>query len=155
HLLRRSDRSDLGVWRLASKPGATPERILAPASSEPRLRQLGTIWSTALALDANGRRLAVVSCGPENCLARVIGLASPRVILVAGAALGDLIACDGDRLVGWAPCHGFPCPILSVNVGDGSRAVLAADATGAAIVAGGSLRIAISIVGGGVVITDP
>ncbi len=145
HLVRRTDRADLGVWRLATDAAARLLRVLGPATDEPRIATLGPIWSTALGLDGEGRRLVAQSCNPLGCVARIVDLRTLRTTVVGGAGQGDLIALVGARLVTWASCHGLPCAVQAFDITTGRREILEVAAVSAAPFPGDSRFVAISI----------
>jgi hypothetical protein len=47
--------------------------------------------------------------------------------------LGSVIGLDGDRLVTYMACRGLPCPIVSTDLGTGTRTILS-PAAGPAVV---------------------
>lgn len=148
HLLRRSDRSDLGVWRVALREGRPAVPIAGPAADVRAIAALGPIWSTELGFDPVGARLAVQSCTPDGCATRVVDLASGDVTLAAGPGQGDLVALLGEQIVTWAACDGLPCPIVQVDLATGARTVLEPAAVAAAPLAGRSGWIAVAALDG-------
>jgi hypothetical protein len=144
HLLRRSDRADLGVWRLPSLDAGRLEPLAGPARDEPLVAALGPIWATELAFDATGSRLAIQSCAIDGCATRVVDLATGAVTVAAGSDQGDLVALVGDRLVTWAACDGVPCPVIAIDIRSGRRTVLEPVAVAAAPIAGASTWIAVA-----------
>jgi hypothetical protein len=107
-------------------------RVLDPIDPDERF---GRTFTTEFIWDVSGGQLAVQSCGEAACRVRVVDAAGGAPRTVAEPDLGTLVALDGDALVAYAACPGLPCPILSVNVGTGSRQVLA-DAAAASVVIG-------------------
>src|SRR3990172_5285593 len=69
HLLRRSDRADLGIWRIGLEAGTGPRQVLGPPDPA-AFAPLGRARSTELRFDAPGGRLAVQSCSPIGCMTR-------------------------------------------------------------------------------------
>ncbi len=118
----RTTRADLGIW---ARPvdGTTPaRRVLEPIDPDERF---GRTFSTEFAWDLSRRALAVQSCGEVACRTRVFDLDGGTTRAVVEADLGALVGLDGDVLVSYAACRGFPCPIVSVNLETGTRETLA------------------------------
>lgn len=136
HVLRRADRADLGVWRVAAQADAAPSQILGPSSDVPEIAALGTIWSTELQFDESGNRLAVQSCGVDGCVTRVIDVGTGATAIVGGEFQGDLIAFAAGRLVVWAASDAVPSAIYAYDVQTGTRRLLLPDAMAAAPLAG-------------------
>ena len=110
HLVDRATRADLGTWRFTADPLAEPVRI-APALP---VDAVGPVWVTDLRLDTAGRRLAIQSCGEEQCQTRIfdLGLPAKGPSVLAGQQ-GALIGWAGTRLVTWSRCSMLPCGIVS------------------------------------------
>ena len=126
----RTSRADLGVWTRALD-GATPaRRILDPLEADDRF---GRTFSTEFAWSTDGQELAVQSCGEVACRTRVVDQTGRSVRSIAEPDLGTMVGLDGDRLVSYAACPGFPCPIVAVDLRTGSRQVLA-DAGAVAVI---------------------
>ncbi len=140
HLLARDSRADLGVWQVS--PDGRRTLLLVPLEdASRRAAGIDRVWATNLRTTRDGRRLAVQSCDPENCLTRIVERGSGRVTSLIGRQ-GDLIDFSGDRLVTWAACHGAPCGLVAWS-NDGSAAVLADSAIGAAVAGDGAVVIAV------------
>ncbi|MBI3751209.1 MAG: hypothetical protein HY263_06080 [Chloroflexi bacterium] len=141
HLVDRSTRADLGVWRLAAGT-ERPQRILEPL---PASLHFGTVWATDLVLDPTGRRLAVQSCQDRACLTRILDLARPSdaPIVLRGSGQGPMLGFAGDRLVTWAACDGLPCAILAWDGSAGGPTTLVADASAAGLTGDGHLLVAV------------
>ena len=149
----RRTRTDLGLWQ-RPLDGSTPaSRILPPIVADARF---GPTWLTDLAWSDDGRSLAVQSCGEVACRVRVLDPVIGDVQLVSDPDVGDLVGLAGDRLVAHGVCRGLPCPLVSVDLQDGTmtvldhaagQAVLSRDADGHPVVihevgaAGHTLRI--------------
>lgn len=117
----RATRADLGAWARALD-GATPaRRILDPLGADDRF---GRTFSTEFAWDVSGGKLGVQSCGESACRTRVMDPAGGTRQTVAEPDLGTLVGLEGDVLVTYAACPGFPCPIVAVNLATGTRKLL-------------------------------
>ncbi|MEO6207554.1 MAG: hypothetical protein ABIP77_06335 [Candidatus Limnocylindrales bacterium] len=128
----RRDRRDLGVWRRS--PGSDDaQQVLEPIPADPAF---GITWTTDLAWSADGRALAVTSCGEAACRIRVLDPATGGVQTVADPTLGGFVGLADERVVVRGACPGLPCPIVAVDLGDGSTHVLADAAGLAALVVG-------------------
>jgi hypothetical protein len=151
HLVARTARADLGVWRMAS-PGAQPVQVLEPL---PAGLALGPVWATDLQLDPAGRMLAVQSCLDRACVTRIVDLAATNrpAIVIRGQQQGPMLGFAGDRLVTWAACDGFPCGVLAWDLAASSATQLVADASAAAVTGDGRLLLAI-LDGPGAVVVD-
>jgi hypothetical protein len=124
----RATRADLGIW---SRPidGSQPAvRILEPIDPDDRF---GPTFSTEFAWDLSGGGLAIQSCGEMACRTRVVD-PDGGMRTVVDPDLGTLVGLDGDRLVTYAACAGFPCPVVSTDLSSGARSTLA-DAAAVAI----------------------
>jgi len=121
HRVDRRTRADLGLWR-RTLDGSTPaSRVLPPIVADARF---GFTWLTDLAWSEDGRSLVVQSCGEVACRFRILDPRTGGVRLVAYPGLGDIVGLAGDRLVAHGVCRGLPCPLLSLDVRDGSIVVL-------------------------------
>jgi hypothetical protein len=129
HRIRRSDRADLGIWRRPFGP-ETPTRLLGPMGAD---AVFGRTWSTDLAWSDDGRSLAVSTCGEVACRTRVLTLATAEIRSIRDPGHGTLVGLADDQLVVRAACRGLPCPVLAVDLRDGTERVLA-DAAGLAVV---------------------
>ncbi len=136
----RATRADLGVWRRTLGDGRQAVRVLAPMSADARF---GRTWLTDFAWSDDGRDLAVQSCGEIACRFRVLPLDGGPVRTVADDHLGDIVGLSDDRLVAHGACRGLPCPLIVVDLDDGSamtlhaaagQAVLARDGAGRSVV---------------------
>ncbi|HET8787099.1 MAG TPA: hypothetical protein VFM38_15810 [Candidatus Limnocylindrales bacterium] len=126
----RRTRADLGVWR-RRLDGTPPVRLLAPIGVDDRF---GPTWLTDLAWGDDGETLVVASCGEAACRYRLVPPSGGPVLSIADPELGALVGQADDRLVVREACRGLPCPIVSVGVRSGDRAVLA-DTAGQAVMA--------------------
>ena len=136
----RVSRTDLGVWRRSLDGRVPAVRVLAPIEAH---AGFGPTWLTDFVWSDDGRSLAVQSCGETACRFRVLSLAGDPLRTVADLRVGDAVGLSGDRLVAHASCRGLPCPLLVVDLADGSsmtlhaaagQAVLAQDAGGKPVV---------------------
>jgi hypothetical protein len=156
----RATRADLGVWRRSLDGTNAARQVLPPLDPDARF---GRTFSTELAWDVAGRRLAIQSCGEVACRTRVVDTAGAAVGTLDAPDLGLLVGLDGDRVVSYLACRGLPCPIVATDLRTGERRLIADDAglavvlatpDGARLVheiagaAGGRLR-SVSLDGGG------
>jgi len=126
----RGSRADLGVWR-RSLDGRTPAvRVLAPIEAH---AGFGPTWLTDFAWSGDGTSLAVQSCGETACRFRVLSLAGEPLRTVADPRVGDIVGLSGHRLVAHGSCRGLPCPLLVIDLEDGSSMILHAVAGQAAL----------------------
>lgn len=126
----RATRADLGIWTRQSDGTSPAVRILEPIEADERF---GRTYSTEFAWDLSGRRLAVQSCGEAACRVKVIDPMGGPTREIAEPDLGTLVGLEGDVLVAYGACPGFPCPILATDLTTGARLVLA-DAAAVAVV---------------------
>ena len=126
----RATRADLGIWARPLDGSSPAVLVLAPIDPDDRF---GRTWTTEFAWDVSGRVLAVQSCGEAACRTRVIDPAGGPPRILAEPDLGAMIGLDGDLLVTYAACPGFPCPILAVDLRTGTRRMLT-DAAAVAVV---------------------
>jgi hypothetical protein len=117
----RRTRADLGLWRSPIDGSTAPSRVLPPIVADARF---GPTWLTDLVWSDDGRSLAVQSCGEVACRVRVVHPVEGDVQLVSDPTLGDLVGLAGDRLVAHGACRGLPCPLVSVDLADGTTMVL-------------------------------
>jgi hypothetical protein len=128
----RETRADLGLWR-RSIDGTSPARqVLAPLAADDRF---GRTFSTELAWDVAGRRLAVQSCGEVACRTRVVGPDTDATVTLETPDLGLLVGFDADRIVTYGACRGLPCQVVSTDLRTAERRVLAERAGLAVVVA--------------------
>ena len=136
----RRTRADLGLWQRSLDGSTPPSRVLPPIVADARF---GPTWLTDLIWSDDGHALAVESCGEVACRVRVLDPVIGDVQLVSDPDLGDLVGVAGDRLVAHGACRGLPCPLVSVDLSDGSttvldhaagQAVLSRDAEGRSVV---------------------
>ena len=136
----RVSRADLGVWRRSLDGREPAVRVLAAIEAH---AGFGPTWLTDFAWSDDGTSLAVESCGEIACRFRILSLAGGAVRTVADARLGDIVGLTRDRLVAHGACRGLPCPLLVVDLSDGSamtlhpeagQAVLARDPDGRSVV---------------------
>ena len=126
----RTSRADLGVWQRPLDSGPA-RRILEPLPADDRF---GRTFATELTWAADGERLAVQACGEVACRTRIIARDGSLVGHLEAPDLGVLVGFDGDRAVAYGACRGWPCPIVSVDIGTGTRLILDANG-GQALVA--------------------
>ena len=133
HRVDRATRADLGVWR--RDPDAGPAvRVLPGMSPDDRY---GPTFTTELRLTDDGR-LTVSSCGELACRNRILDPVTGHVTSVE--ATGPMLGMHGSSLIAAGICHGFPCPIIAVDIGTGGRTIVVADA-GPAVVGGTGHRV--------------
>ena len=126
----RASRADLGTWRRPIDGSGPARRIVAPFPADERF---GRTFSTELAWNATGDRLAIQACGETSCRTRIVDPDGRHPRAVDDVSLGVMIGHDGDRLLTYRPCRGFPCDVVSIAA-DGSRAVIAPAAWSATLV---------------------
>ncbi len=117
----RRTRADLGLWQRPVDGSTPPSRMLPPIVADARF---GPTWLTDLVWSADARSLAVQSCGEVACRVRVLDPVIGDVQLVSDPDVGDLVGLAGDRLVAHGVCRGLPCPLVSVDLHDGTTTVL-------------------------------
>ncbi len=142
HLLDRSSRGDLGIWRAAFE-GGDPVRVLGPIP-DATLRAAGItqVWATTLLTSGDGSRLAVQSCDPEACVTRILDLRTGGIVTIDGAQ-GEVVGYTDDHLVTMAACGGLPCGVLSWEIATGTPTTLETAAIGAAVSPDGRVVVAI------------
>lgn len=128
----RVSRADLGIWLRPLDGRGEARRVLAPILAD---RRFGRTYSTEFTWDLAGDRLAIQSCGEAACRIRIISPGGGPAVTLHAPDLGLLIGLDGDRVVTYGACRGFPCPIVSTDLANGRRQVLA-EAAGPAVVVG-------------------
>jgi hypothetical protein len=128
----RTTRADLGVWARPLDGSLPALPILEPIGADERF---GPTYTTEFAWDLSGRTLAVQSCGEAACRTRVLDPAGESLRAVAESDLGSIVGLEGDVLVTYAACPGFPCPIIATDLATGARSVLADAGTAAVAVA--------------------
>ncbi|MEP6638405.1 MAG: hypothetical protein ABJC39_03575 [Chloroflexota bacterium] len=127
----RDNRADLGIWRRSMDGSTLPVRVLPPIADDARF---GRTFSTELTWDTSGDRLAVQSCGEAACRVRIVAPGSGPAMTLEEPDLGPLVGVDGDRVVTYEACRGLPCPIVSTDLRNGDRRVLAPAAGHAVVV---------------------
>lgn len=137
HRVDRTTRSDLGVWRRPLDGRRPAVRVVAPIRADARF---GPTWLTDFAWSDDGTSLAIQSCGEVACRFRILSLAGGPLRTVADDRLGDMVGLSGERLVAHGACRGLPCPLLAVNLADGSALTLHAAAGQAVLVRGADGR---------------
>ncbi len=121
----RATRADLGIWRRSVDGRTKPTRILAPLPSDDRF---GRTFSTGLTWSADGRVLAVRSCGELACRIRVLDPVTGVHRVLADPTLGDIVGLTADRVVARGACRGLPCPVMSVPIDGGDATLLEGEA---------------------------
>jgi hypothetical protein len=129
----RTTRADRGVWRRSLDGHDQAVRVLAPIGADPRF---GPTWLTDFAWSGDGTSVAIQSCGEVACRFRVLPLAGGPTRAVADDRLGDIVGLTADRLVAHGACRGLPCPLLVIDLDDGSAMTLH-PAAGQAVIARG------------------
>lgn len=141
HRVDRAARADAGIWRRAAEPG-TATRVLPGLAPDVRY---GPTFSTELRWTADGR-VGVASCGEIACRSRVFEPATGHLSSIE--ATGPMIGVDGDTVIAYEPCHGFPCPVVAVDTVTGTRTILIDDA-GPASLGGTDRRVLVFTSGDG------
>ncbi|HEY5434702.1 MAG TPA: hypothetical protein VIK13_05675 [Candidatus Limnocylindrales bacterium] len=131
HRVDRATRADQGVWR-RPLAGGVPTRVLAGLPAD---EAFGPTFVTELSWLADGR-LGVASCGERACRTRVLDPATGHTSAFEGT--GPLLGVEGDIGVAVSACAGLPCPIETIDLGNGRRRTLL-DAAGSAAVDDGVL----------------
>ena len=126
----RVSRADLGIWVRPMDGLGEARRVLAPIAPDKRF---GRTYSTEFTWDLVADRLAIQSCGEAACRVRIVAPGPASALTLDAPDLGLLIGLDGDSVVTYGACRGFPCPIVSTDVQRGGRRVLA-EAAGPAVV---------------------
>jgi hypothetical protein len=127
----RASRADLGVWMRPMDGRSRAQRVLGAIDPDGRF---GRTWSTEFTWSLAGDRLAVQSCGEAACRTRIILPGGALAATVDAPDLGLLVGFDGDQVVTYAACRGWPCPIVTTDARVGARRVLATDAGAATLV---------------------
>ena len=135
HRVDRTTRADLGIWRRGPDPGPAV-RVLPGISPDDRY---GPTFSTELRLTDDGR-LTVSSCGELACRNRILDPATGGVASVE--ATGPMLGMHGTTVIAAGVCHGFPCPIVAIDIEAGERTIVV-DEAGPAIVGGTGHRIVV------------
>lgn len=147
HAVRRSDRSDLGVWRLSPGRGG-PRRVLdGLEDGDPIVHAVGLVWSTTLRTDATGDTLAVQSCGEAACRTRVLDLRSGDVRRLGSGDDGAMVGVGGGWLIGFSACKGLPCQLTATAVADGRQRVLAPSAWSATTTVRAGRMVVLAVAG--------
>ncbi len=133
----RATRTDLGLFRRPLTADGPPERLLGPLDPDARF---GPTWTTELQWSTDGRTLAIQSCGAVSCRTRVVDPAGGMVGQTFDPAHGDIVGLTEERLIVHAACGGTPCPLISVDLRDGSGTTLVEAAGQAVLVTGPSDR---------------
>jgi len=147
HLVRRSDRADLGTWRFGSPGGTGDPTAVAPAIDPAVLG--GPAWTTDLRLDTTSRFLAIQSCTDAGCATRVFDLkSSSGPVLLAGThadraanGQGPLLGLANGAALTWAACAGYPCAVLSWDLASGTSSIVFDRADGAAVTRDGRFLV--------------
>ncbi len=120
HRVDRTTRRDLGVWRRTDEQVAAV-RVLPGLPADP---EYGPTFTTDLRQSADGH-LVVATCGVLACRTRILDPASGRVSAVR--ATGPAIGLATGRLVAYAACDWWPCPVLAIDPTSGARTTLVAE----------------------------
>jgi hypothetical protein len=144
HLVDRTTREDLGIWRRSLGDPSAPVQLL-PALATVELSSgpdpVGAIFSTEFAWTPDGLGLAVQSCGATRCQTRVLETTNGEITSYAASGQGGMLGVTGDLLVAYAACLGLPCPIVGTERATGRTRELAAAAGGAVLVIGPDPRL--------------
>jgi hypothetical protein len=126
----RATRADLGIWRRRIDGSDAPRQLLGAPAPDGRF---GRTFSTDFTWETAGDRLAIQSCGQIACRIRVITPSGGPTVTLDDPDLGPIVGLDGDLVVTYEACRGFPCPIMATDLWTGDRRVLA-PAAGSAVV---------------------
>jgi hypothetical protein len=117
----RTGRVDLGIWRRPLDGGSAAEPFLAPLPGDDRF---GATFSTEFTWDPDGTRLVVQTCGHLACRTRFVVGPTDSTATIADPDAGLLIGVDGDDLVQYEACRGFPCPVTVTDRTTGTSRIL-------------------------------
>lgn len=117
----RADRADLGIWRRSLDGSGAAAPVLAPLPADDRF---GPTFSTEFTWDPSGTRLAVQGCGEFACRTRFVVGPPGSNAARADPDAGLLIGINGDDLVQFQACRGFPCPVVVTDRATGTDRVL-------------------------------
>jgi hypothetical protein len=117
----RLGRVDLGIWRRPLDGSGPAVPVLAPLPADDRF---GPTFSTEFTWDPSGSRLAVQTCGEFACRTRFVVGPAESAATIADPEAGLLIGVDGDDLVQYGACRGFPCPVVVTDRATGTNRVL-------------------------------
>jgi hypothetical protein len=131
HALNRADRSDRGIWRLSIREGGAAQPLLPGIGPGDRLTdEIGQVWATGLQTSADGRWLAVESCGAEACRIRLARLGADGQPVV-GSFPGRLVDFDDRWLLTLGECDGLACDLTATDLVTGRARVLASSVSSA------------------------
>jgi hypothetical protein len=128
HRVDRVTRADLGVWRVPLRGGRAARLAAGPAADE----RYGRTFTTELRWASDGR-IAVTSCGERACRTRLVEPRTGRTVEVGPT--GPVVGIDGDEVIAYGACGGYPCPL--VRAGHNGRSTVLVRAAGRAAMAGG------------------
>lgn len=129
--VRRVGRADLGIWRRSLDGSDAAESILAPLPADHRF---GPTFSTEFTWASDGTQLAVQTCGESACRTRFVVGPAASAVAIADPNAGLLIGVEGDDLVQYQACRGFPCPVIATDRTTGTSRVLEPHARRATVV---------------------
>jgi hypothetical protein len=119
--VRRAGRADLGIWRRPLDGSRPAEPVLEPLPADDRF---GPTFATEFTWSPDGTRLAVQACGEFACRTRFVVEPVLSAATIADPEAGLLIGIDGDQLVHFRACRGFPCPVVATDRATGTTRIL-------------------------------
>lgn len=146
HLLERTTRRDLGIWRLGID-GGMPVPILEAFGPDRPGGPYGRTFSTQLEWTQAGGRLVAQWCGELMCRAKVHDPLTMEETALEAPRVGQMIGASGDALYAYGACPGFPCSVRRVDLATGAVATV--------IPSAGTARLIGSGPGEAVVFEDP
>lgn len=145
HTVTDGSRRDAGVVRHELATGAQTQVVEPLPDSD----VYGPTFATSLQWSADGRDLAVQSCGFSRCRTRVLDTTSGSVRTFDEHPHGALIGFDQEELYAFDACHWAPCDVLVVDRATGATSVIAEDAYDASLgAAAGLSRLSVETISG-------
>lgn len=124
-MVDRASRADLGVWRRPLDDGVL-EQVLGPLPMDPTAEAVfGRTFATDFTWSLDGSRLAVQSCGAEQCRTRLLDVESGAVAMLDEPGQGELLGVTGDTVVIRDACGGLPCAVITIDARTGARRPIA------------------------------
>ncbi|HLA15896.1 MAG TPA: hypothetical protein VJZ72_03255, partial [Candidatus Limnocylindrales bacterium] len=117
----RRSRADLGIWRRDLGVDGEPTQVLGALPTDDRF---GLTWTTEFDWSDDGR-LIVGSCGAAACRSRVFDPIDGSLISIEEPDLGETLGLLDGQLVSYLACRGLPCPVVAIDLIEGTRRVLA------------------------------
>jgi hypothetical protein len=132
HAVTDGERRDAGVVRHDLATGRQTQVVEPLPDSD----VYGPTFATSLLWSADGRELAVQSCGFSRCRTRVLDTASGALRTFDENFHGALIGFDRQALYAFDACHWAPCDVVTIDRSTGATSVVAEDAYDASFSAG-------------------